>query len=97
MTLLDVGCGWGATMRRAVERYDVNVVGLTPSRNQQAYAERAFAETPSDRSRRVLLAGWNSSPNPWIASCRSARSNISARTAGSRSSTSPSTGCPTTG
>jgi hypothetical protein len=29
MTLLDVGCGWGATMMRAVEKYDVNVVGLT--------------------------------------------------------------------
>ena len=34
MTLLDVGCGWGATMMRAVEKYDVNVVGLTLSRNQ---------------------------------------------------------------
>ena len=29
MTLLDIGCGWGATMRRATERYDVNVIGLT--------------------------------------------------------------------
>src|SRR5277367_3628657 len=28
MTLLDVGCGWGSTMRRAVEKYDVNVIGL---------------------------------------------------------------------
>ena len=64
MTLLDVGCGWGATMRRAVERYDVNVVGLTLSRNQQAYAERAFAETPSDRGRRVLLAGWEEFTEP---------------------------------
>nr|WP_276042878.1 cyclopropane mycolic acid synthase family methyltransferase [Mycobacterium palustre] len=31
MTLLDIGCGWGATMRRAIEKYDVNVVGLTLS------------------------------------------------------------------
>ncbi|MDT7758918.1 MAG: cyclopropane-fatty-acyl-phospholipid synthase [Mycobacterium sp.] len=29
MTLLDVGCGWGATMRRAIKKYDVDVVGLT--------------------------------------------------------------------
>src|SRR3989442_1189321 len=36
MTLLDVGCGWGATMRRAIEKYDVNVVGLTLRKNQQA-------------------------------------------------------------
>src|SRR5271166_4183556 len=28
MTLLDVGCGWGAAMLRALEKYDVNVVGL---------------------------------------------------------------------
>src|ERR1700755_283134 len=34
MTLLDVGCGWGATMRRAIEKYDVNAVGLTLSKNQ---------------------------------------------------------------
>jgi cyclopropane-fatty-acyl-phospholipid synthase len=25
MTLLDIGCGWGATIRRAIEKYDVNV------------------------------------------------------------------------
>src|SRR5215213_9356561 len=29
MTLLDIGCGWGSVMKRAVERYDVNVIGLT--------------------------------------------------------------------
>src|SRR5262249_8621216 len=28
MTLLDIGCGWGATMRHAVAEYDVNVIGL---------------------------------------------------------------------
>src|ERR1700742_4149135 len=35
MTLLDVGCGWGSTMMRAIERYDVNVVGLPPRENQK--------------------------------------------------------------
>ena len=29
MTLLDIGCGWGATMKRALEKYDVN--SPTPS------------------------------------------------------------------
>jgi len=29
MTLLDVGCGWGSTLLRALEHYDVNVTGLT--------------------------------------------------------------------
>ncbi len=42
MTLLDVGCGWGATMRRAIEKYDVNVVGLTLSKNQAAHVQKSF-------------------------------------------------------
>ena len=34
MTLLEVGCGWGLTLQRAMEKYDVNVIGLTLSKNQ---------------------------------------------------------------
>ena len=26
--LLDIGCGWGAMMLRAIEKYDVNVIGF---------------------------------------------------------------------
>src|ERR1700749_2142481 len=40
MTLLDIGCGWGTTMKRAVERFDVNVIGLTLSKNQHARSEK---------------------------------------------------------
>jgi len=58
MTLLDIGCGWGATMRRAIEKYDVNVIGLTLSKNQRTYAQRLLDAVDSDRSRRVLLHGW---------------------------------------
>jgi cyclopropane-fatty-acyl-phospholipid synthase len=58
MTLLDIGCGWGATMLRALEKYDVNVVGLTLSKNQQVYVEGLFAASSSPRSKRVLLEGW---------------------------------------
>jgi cyclopropane-fatty-acyl-phospholipid synthase len=64
MTLLDVGCGWGATMRRAIEKYDVNVIGLTLSHNQQAHVERAFAEMDTQRTRRVLLQGWEQFDEP---------------------------------
>lgn len=39
-TLLDVGCGWGATALRAREKYGVNVVGLTLSKNQHAHCQR---------------------------------------------------------
>jgi cyclopropane-fatty-acyl-phospholipid synthase len=58
MTLLDIGCGWGTTIVRALEQYDVNVVGLTLSRNQQAHVQRRLDEHPSGRNKRVLLQGW---------------------------------------
>jgi cyclopropane-fatty-acyl-phospholipid synthase len=64
MTLLDIGCGWGATLQRAVEKYDVNVVGLTLSRNQQAHVEQLFAQSDSPRSKRVLLRGWEQFDEP---------------------------------
>jgi cyclopropane-fatty-acyl-phospholipid synthase len=64
MTLLDIGCGWGATIRRAVERYDVNVIGLTLSENQHDHAEKALATLDSPRSMRVLLEGWEQFDDP---------------------------------
>jgi cyclopropane-fatty-acyl-phospholipid synthase len=64
MTLLDVGCGWGSLMQRAVERHDVNVIGLTLSRNQCAYGEQLLTRMDSGRSRRVLLHGWEHFDEP---------------------------------
>lgn len=64
MTLLDVGCGWGATMLRALERHDVNVVGLTLSRNQAAHVQQLLDRSESTRSKRVLLAGWEEFDEP---------------------------------
>jgi cyclopropane-fatty-acyl-phospholipid synthase len=64
MTLLDVGCGWGATMRRAVEQYDVNVIGLTLSKNQAAHVQDSFDAMDTPRSRRVLLQGWEQFDEP---------------------------------
>ena len=64
MTLLDVGCGWGATMRRAIEKYDVNVVGLTLSKNQAAHVQQTFDEMDTERTRRVLLEGWEQFDEP---------------------------------
>ncbi|BCZ20700.1 cyclopropane mycolic acid synthase CmaA1 [Mycobacterium senriense] len=64
MTLLDVGCGWGATMMRAQEKYDVNVVGLTLSRNQAEHVEELIAKSGSPRSARVLLEGWEKFDEP---------------------------------
>jgi cyclopropane-fatty-acyl-phospholipid synthase len=64
MTLLDIGCGWGLTMRRAIEKYDVNVIGLTLSKNQQAYCTQLLDKLGSDRSHQVLLRGWEQFHDP---------------------------------
>jgi cyclopropane-fatty-acyl-phospholipid synthase len=64
MTLLDIGCGWGAAMQRAVEKYDVNVIGLTLSKNQAAHVQRMFDGMDTARSRRVLLSGWEQFHEP---------------------------------
>ena len=64
MTLLDVGCGWGATIRRAVEHFDVNVIGLTLSENQYDHTKKALADLNSPRSMRVLLRGWEQFDEP---------------------------------
>jgi cyclopropane-fatty-acyl-phospholipid synthase len=58
MTLLEVGCGWGLTMQRAIEKYDVNVIGLTLSKNQQAYCQQLLSGLDTDRSFDVRLEGW---------------------------------------
>jgi cyclopropane-fatty-acyl-phospholipid synthase len=64
MTLLDIGCGWGATLNRAVERYDVNVVGLTLSKNQQAHVQQLLDQSNSPRTKRALLQGWEQFHEP---------------------------------
>ncbi len=64
MTLLDIGCGWGATLLRAIEKYDVNVIGLTLSRNQQAHVQKALEASDSKRSKKVLLEGWEQFDEP---------------------------------
>jgi cyclopropane-fatty-acyl-phospholipid synthase len=64
MTLLDIGCGWGSTLTRAIERHDVNVIGLTLSSNQHAASQRLLDQVDTDRSRRVLLRGWEEFDEP---------------------------------
>jgi cyclopropane-fatty-acyl-phospholipid synthase len=64
MTLLDIGCGWGSTMRHAIEKYDVNVIGLTLSENQLAHCRQKFAEMDSPRTKDVRLHGWEEFDEP---------------------------------
>ncbi|OSC32403.1 SAM-dependent methyltransferase [Mycobacterium vulneris] len=58
MTLLDIGCGWGGALKRAVEKYDVNVIGITLSRNQFEYSKKKLAGLPTNRNIEVRLQGW---------------------------------------
>lgn len=57
-TLLDIGCGWGGCMQRALENYDVNVIGLTLSKRQYDYATARLASVPTSRNVEVRLQGW---------------------------------------
>nr|WP_281368988.1 cyclopropane-fatty-acyl-phospholipid synthase family protein [Nocardioides ungokensis] len=40
--LLDIGCGWGGMVRHAAREYGVNVIGVTLSREQAAWAQEAI-------------------------------------------------------
>jgi cyclopropane-fatty-acyl-phospholipid synthase len=64
MTLLEVGCGWGLTLQRAIEKYDVNVIGLTLSKNQQAYCDQLLGKLDTERTYDVRLEGWEQFHSP---------------------------------
>ena len=44
MRLLDVGCGWGGMVLHAAREYGVQVLGVTLSRKQAEWADKAIAE-----------------------------------------------------
>ena len=64
MTLLDVGCGWGGAMERAVQKFDVNVIGITLSKEQSEFARQRLAKLETSRSIEVRLQGWEEFTEP---------------------------------
>lgn len=64
MTLLDVGCGWGGALELAVSKYDVNVIGITLSKNQSEFARKRLAKLDTTRSIEVRLQGWEEFDEP---------------------------------
>ena len=44
-TLLDIGCGWGALVMRAAEKFGARAVGITLSRNQHELAHQRIRES----------------------------------------------------
>ncbi|MGW5270240.1 cyclopropane mycolic acid synthase family methyltransferase [Rhodococcus sp. NPDC003994] len=64
MRLLDVGCGWGTTIIRAREKYDVDVVGLTLSEHQFGRVQSRLDALDGDRKAEVRLQGWEEFDEP---------------------------------
>ena len=64
MTLLDVGCGWGGAMERAVQKFDVNVIGITLSKEQSEFARQRLAKLNTSRSIEVRMQGWEEFTEP---------------------------------
>ena len=56
MRVLDIGCGWGGTARYAAERYHVEVVGITVSKEQADFAKKFCRGLPVD----ILLQDYRS-------------------------------------
>ncbi|GAB2629170.1 cyclopropane fatty acyl phospholipid synthase [Novilysobacter erysipheiresistens] len=46
MRVLDIGCGWGSLMGFAAERYGVQCIGVTVSKEQAAWARERYAGLP---------------------------------------------------
>src|SRR6476660_9730883 len=62
MTLLDVGCGWGSVMKRAVEKHDVNVLGLTLSKNQSVYCRQLLEQIDEPVDRIISIEAFEAFP-----------------------------------
>lgn len=58
MTVLDVGCGWGSALVRAVEKYDVDVIGITLSRNHYECSKAKLGRISTNRNVEARLQGW---------------------------------------
>ncbi|CAN5643677.1 cyclopropane mycolic acid synthase family methyltransferase [soil metagenome] len=64
MTLLDIGCGWGGALERAVTKFDVNVIGITLSKAQSEWARARLAKIDTERSVEIRLQGWEEFDEP---------------------------------
>ena len=64
MTLLDIGCGWGGCLERALINHDVNVIGITLSKEQSEYARKRLAKVDTNRNIEIRLQGWEEFNEP---------------------------------
>jgi len=59
---LDIGCGWGALVIWAAQRYQVRATGITLSRNQHDYAQSRIREAGVERLCEVRLLDYRDVP-----------------------------------
>jgi cyclopropane-fatty-acyl-phospholipid synthase len=59
---LDIGCGWGALVRWAAQRYGVRATGITLSQNQYEYARQRIAEEKLGDTCEVRLLDYRDLP-----------------------------------
>ncbi|MBP2454364.1 cyclopropane mycolic acid synthase family methyltransferase [Mycolicibacterium lutetiense] len=64
MTLLDIGCGWGGALERALTEFDVNVIGITLSKEQSENARARLAKIDTNRSVEIRMQGWEEFNEP---------------------------------
>ena len=60
--LLDIGCGWGAFIMWAAERYKVRATGITLSENQYEYARKRIRDAGLDHLCEVRLLDYRDVP-----------------------------------
>jgi cyclopropane-fatty-acyl-phospholipid synthase len=53
-SLLDIGCGWGGMLIYAAQKYGINGVGITLSKNQYEYADVKIKELGLDSQIKVI-------------------------------------------
>ncbi|MEA3435575.1 MAG: cyclopropane-fatty-acyl-phospholipid synthase family protein [Thermodesulfobacteriota bacterium] len=53
-SLLDIGCGWGGMLIYAAQKYGINGIGITLSKNQYEYADRKIKELRLDSQIKVM-------------------------------------------
>lgn len=56
--LLDIGCGWGALMLRAVQQYGAIATGITLSKNQYEFVRQRVSQAGLDDRCQVLLCDY---------------------------------------
>lgn len=64
--LLDIGCGWGALILRAVKKYGALATGITLSRNQYDYVSRRIREEGLEGRCEVRLQDYRDLPEEGV-------------------------------